>query len=229
MSLLSRGEILLKGRIGWSSNATFLADVRGQNGARSLAIYKPAKGERPLSDFPRGLWKREVAAYELARWIGWDIVPPTVARPDGPLGPGSLQQWVDAYEEEHYFTLLERPEHLGALHKVATFDLVANNADRKAGHCLLDASGHVWAIDHGLCFHVETKLRTVIWDFAGEEIDAELLADLGPLAEGQLADNVAGLLEASEVTALTRRARAVRRRGKYPAPTSRWPYPWPLV
>jgi uncharacterized repeat protein (TIGR03843 family) len=229
LSLLSEGEIELKGRITWSSNATFLTEVRGPGGRSSLAIYKPAKGERPLSDFPRDLWKREVAAYELARWIGWDIVPPTVARPDGPLGPGSLQYWVDALEEEHYFTLLERPEHVAALRRVAAFDLVANNADRKGGHCLLDASGHVWAIDHGLCFHVETKLRTVIWDFAGEEISDDLLDELEPLATGDVASGVAQFLEAPEVAALERRARAVRRHGRYPTPTSRWPYPWPLV
>lgn len=229
LSLLAEGEIDVQGRIAWSSNATFLTEVRCSDGRSSLAIYKPAKGERPLWDFPRGLWKREVAAYELAKWIGWDVVPPTVARPDGPLGPGSLQYWVDALEEEHYFTLLERPEHLAALRRVAAFDLVTNNADRKGGHCLLDGAGHVWAIDHGLCFHVEPKLRTVIWDFAGEEIGHELLDGLEPLATGQLASGIAQLLEAPEVTALARRARAVRRHGKYPEPKTRWPYPWPLV
>ena len=229
LALLSEGEIGLKGRIAWSSNATFLVEVRAGSGHRSLAIYKPTKGERPLWDFPRGLWKREVAAYELARWFGWDMVPPTVGRADGPFGPGSLQYWVDAAEDEHYFTLLKEPRHLRALRRVAVFDLVANNADRKGGHCLLGPDGHIWAIDHGLCFHTEAKLRTVIWDFAGEPIEDDFLDALEPLAEGQVPDSVSRLLEAGELAALAGRARTLRRRRKYPAPTSQWPYPWPLL
>ncbi|MDA8301457.1 MAG: SCO1664 family protein [Actinomycetota bacterium] len=229
LALLSEGKIELKGRIAWSSNATFLVEVRAGGGDRSLAIYKPTKGERPLWDFPRGLWKREVAAYELARWLGWDLVPPTVGRADGPFGPGSLQYWVDAVEDEHYFTLLDKPQHLRALRRVAVFDLVVNNADRKGGHCLLGPDGHIWAIDHGLCFHTDTKLRTVIWDFAGEQIEDNLLDALEPLAEGQVPDGVSRLLEAGELGALAGRARTLRRRRKYPAPTSQWPYPWPLL
>ena len=229
LELLSKGKIELKGRIPWSSNATFLVEVSAREAGQALAIYKPAKGERPLWDFPRGLWKREVAAYELSRWTGWDIVPPTVGRGDGPLGPGSLQHWVDALEEEHYFSLLEAPQHRAALKTVATFDVVANNADRKGGHCLLDEDGRVWAIDHGLCFHTEAKLRTVIWDFAGEEIDAGLLTALEPLARGEVPESVACLLDAREVKALAGRAKTLLRRGHFPAPNARWPYPWPLI
>jgi len=220
--------VAIKGRIPWSSNATFLVEVRA--GTSCLhAIYKPERGERPLWDFPRGLWKREVAAFELAHHLGWDFVPETVGRLDGPLGPGSLQRWVDAIEEENYFTLLEQPQHLAELRKMAAFDVVANNADRKGGHVLADARGHIWAIDHGLCFHKEAKLRTVIWDFAGDKVPDEMLDALGPLARGDVPSKAETLLEPAEVAALVARARRLRKQGRYPAPTTQWPYPWPLV
>lgn len=252
LSVLSNGEIEVVGRIPWSSNATFLVDVRppvapprarGRHGGAGTAdstpmpgdstpvpaIYKPARGERPLWDFPGGLWKREVAAYQLDIALGWGIVPPTAARDSGPLGPGSLQYCVDASLEEHYFTLVSEPRHATALRTVAAFDLVANNADRKAGHCLLDSTGHVWAIDHGLCFHSEPKLRTVMWDFAGEEIPALLLDALGPLSRGEVPAAVAELLDFTEVAALVARAARTRARRRYPRPSSERSYPWPLV
>jgi uncharacterized repeat protein (TIGR03843 family) len=199
------------------------------DGEPVLAIYKPARGERPLWDFPRGLWKREVAAYELSAFLGWGIVPLTTARPDGPLGPGSLQYCVDALFDEHYFTLLESPGHHGDLRRMAVFDVVANNADRKSGHCLIDREGRIWGIDHGLCFHAEPKLRTVIWDFAGEEIDEDLLAGLGPLSCGSVPKPLARLLGPDEIRALTSRAAALRATGRLPEPSSDFPYPWPLV
>ena len=194
-----------------------------------LAIYKPARGERPLWDFPRGLWKREVAAYELSAFIGWDIVPLTLARGDGPLGPGSLQHYVDALFDEHYFTLLERAEHRPALMRMAVFDIVANNADRKSGHCLLDRQGRIWGIDNGLCFHAEPKLRTVIWDFVGEDIDPGLLDDLAPLARGQVPRALADLLDQEEIGSLVSRAAALRATRRFPEPEADFPYPWPLV
>jgi uncharacterized repeat protein (TIGR03843 family) len=194
-----------------------------------LAIYKPAKGERPLWDFPRGLWKREVAAYELSAFLGWGIVPPTTARADGPLGPGSIQYCVDALFDEHYFTLLETPEHRWDLRRIAVFDVVSNNADRKSGHCLIDREGHIWGIDHGLCFHADPKLRTVIWDFAGDEIDRDLLAGLGPMASGSVPNSLTRLLGTEEVRALTARAAALRATARFPEPSSDFPYPWPLV
>ena len=195
-----------------------------------LAIYKPTKGERPLWDFPRGLWKREVAAYELASALGWDdLVPPTAARLDAPLGPGSLQYCVDALVEEHYFSLLEEPGHHEALRRVAAFDLIANNADRKSGHCLLDREGHIWAIDHGLCFHAEPKLRTVIWDFAGDKIGHELLASLEHLSCSGLPGVISSLLDEEEIAALSARAADVVALGRFPEPAGDFPYPWPLV
>jgi uncharacterized repeat protein (TIGR03843 family) len=168
LELLARGEITVKGRLPWASNATFLVEVtRGR--ATTLAVYKPQRGERPLWDFPRGLHRREVAAYHLSEALGFGVVPPTLAR-EGPYGAGSLQLFVDAEFEEHYFTLRERPEQRAALTQLCAFDLVANNADRKSGHCLLGRDGRLYAIDNGLCFHAEPKLRTVVWDFAGEPV-----------------------------------------------------------
>jgi uncharacterized repeat protein (TIGR03843 family) len=226
--LLTKGDVALKGRIPWSSNATFVVEVTGAAN-RGLAIYKPGLGERPLWDFDRGLWRREVASYELARHLGWDIVPVTVARPDGPLGEGSLQLFVDAVPDEHYFTLVEKPGLAAQLKRVAAFDVVANNADRKSGHCLLTEDGHVWAIDNGLTFHTETKLRTVIWDFAGEKVADDLLAALGPLSEGEVPAALGDLLDDEEVRAMARRAGALVRRGRFPKPTGDFPYPWPLI
>ncbi|HXR23115.1 MAG TPA: SCO1664 family protein [Acidimicrobiales bacterium] len=237
LSVLSSGEIELKGRIPWSSNATFLVSVCAAPPAEGaagpgedlLAIYKPTSGERPLWDFPRGLWKREVAAYELCSFMGWDIVPPTTARPDGPLGPGSLQFCVDTAPDEHFFTLVDDPQHHRALRRIAAFDLVANNADRKSGHCLLDQAGHIWAIDHGLCFHTDPKLRTVIWDFAGEKVDQDLLAPLEMLALAEMPRSLESLLSEEEIEAVSARARAALSHRRYPKPRGDFPYPWPLV
>jgi uncharacterized repeat protein (TIGR03843 family) len=252
LRVLSRGEIEVKGRLRWSSNATFLVAVhppgealsaktksqvasgksvpkdRGDEGRAMLAIYKPAKGERPLWDFPRGLWKREVAAYELASALGWDLVPPTAPRLDAPLGPGSLQYCVDAIVDEHYFSLLEEPSHHEALRRVAVFDLIVNNADRKSGHCLLDRHGHIWAIDNGLSFHTEPKLRTVIWDFAGDRIGHELLASLEPLSRSEVPRVMTSLLDEEEIAALSARAAAILALGRFPEPSGDFPYPWPL-
>jgi uncharacterized repeat protein (TIGR03843 family) len=227
LSVLSSGEIELKGRIPWSSNATFLVSVGSTEPI--LAIYKPTSGERPLWDFPRGLWKREVAAYELSSFLGWDIVPPTAARPDGPLGPGSLQFCIDAMADEHFFTLVDDPRHHMALRRIAAFDLVANNADRKSGHCLVDDVGHIWGIDHGLCFHPEPKLRTVIWDFSGEKLDHDLLGPLGRLAQGELPTGLHALLSEEEMEAIAARAKSALRTARYPKPRGDFPYPWPLI
>ncbi|MGH9101588.1 MAG: SCO1664 family protein, partial [Acidimicrobiales bacterium] len=167
----------LRGRMPWSSNATFLVSCT-LGGVEMAAIYKPSRGERPLWDFPGGLDRREAAAYELSQLLGWDMVPETVLRGDGPLGPGSLQRFVEADFSQHYFTLVEDASHGEALRRIACFDLVANNADRKSGHCLLGTDGQIWAIDNGLCFHDQPKLRTVMWDFAGEPIPPAMLEDL---------------------------------------------------
>ena len=193
-----------------------------------MAVYKPLRGERPLWDYPRGLYRREVAAWVVSEFLGWGLVPETVVR-DGPLGAGSLQRFVDADFSEHYFTLVEVPDHHDRLREIAVFDLLLNNADRKSGHCLLGQDGGIWAIDNGLSFHVDPKLRTVIWDFAGEPVPDHLLDGIGRLAAG-VPGGVARLLDDGEPEALVQRARAVLLHPELPAPhPERRPYPWPLV
>ena len=200
------------------------------DGVTLPAVYKPLRGERPLWDFPDGLYRREVAAYALSAALGWTIVPETVARDDGPYGAGSYQRFVNADFTEHYFTLLEDPRHHDALRTIAVFDLVANNADRKSGHCLLADDGQIWGIDHGLCFAVPPKLRTVIWDFAGEPIADALLADLARFAAAPPPDALLDLLHLDEVEATLARAAAVVRLAAFPNPDpDRRPYPWPMV
>ncbi len=227
LELLRRGEIEVKGRMPWSSNGTFLVHVCLDD-EETAAIYKPHRGERPLWDYPSGLYRREVAVYLVSEFLGWGLVPETVLRDDGPFGPGSLQRFVPAHFEEHYFTMLERPELHEALRTIGLFDLVINNGDRKSGHCLLGEDGRIWAIDHGLCLHEEPKLRTVIWDFAGQPVPAERLDDVGRLAAAP-PSVLDGLLAPDEIDALRARAAAVLRRPVFPMVTSGRAYPWPLV
>ena len=228
LGILARGEVELRGRLPWSSNATFLVTL-AHEGVTMAAVYKPGRGERPLWDFPRGLFVRELAAYRFSEALGWGIVPETVVRRDGPLGPGSFQRFVEADFSEHYFTLLQRPQHHDALRTIALFDAAANNADRKSGHCLLDGEGRIWAIDNGLCFSEHANLRTVIWDFAGDPIPADRLADLERVAASPGA-GLEELLTPEELAALVERVRALSRAKVLPDPgASRRAYPWPLV
>lgn len=224
---LTESEIIVEGRLPWSSNMTFLVTV-GTGPLR--AVYKPAQGERPLWDFPGGLFRREVAAYALSEALGWDLVPPTVARTDGPFGAGSLQLFVDADYRQHYFTLFESGEFNSRLRTISAFDVVANNADRKSGHVLCTEDGRLWGIDHGLCFHDEPKLRTVIWDFAGDEIPEPLLVDLEGLAP-DIPDELARFLTSTERNGLVHRIRGLVATGVFPEPedAGHSPYPWPLV
>ena len=228
LEVLRNGDIELQGRMPWSSNATFLVTL-ALDGFAMPAIYKPERGERPLWDFPGGLFRREVAAYELAVALGWQLVPETVVRPDAPLGIGSVQRFVDADFEHHYFTLLEDPRHHGALARMGAFDVLANNADRKGGHCLLDVEDRIWGIDHGLCFHPQLKLRTVIWDFAGAPIADDVLADVARLGTCGFPEELARVLTAAELDALARRVTDLLRRRCLPYPETDHPYPWPLV
>jgi uncharacterized repeat protein (TIGR03843 family) len=226
LTVLREGEVEVEGRMPWSSNGTYLVEV-GLEDETTRAVYKPFRGERPLWDFPHGLYQREVAAYVVSEALGWGLVPETVVR-DGPLGTGSLQRFVPADFQQHYFTLLEFPEHHDALKAICTFDLLANNADRKGGHCLLGEDGRVWSVDHGLCFHVDPKLRTVMWDFEGMAIPDNLVSDLARL-DGSLPTELDDLLDREEREALTARAAALVRRPVFPAARSARPYPWPLV
>ena len=227
LALLRTGEIDIEGRMPYSSNGTFLVRIT-QAGTEELAIYKPVRGERPLWDFPSGLARREVAAYELSAALDWDVVPPTVLR-DGPVGEGSVQRFVDADFSEHYFTLREDEAHDDAFRRLCAFDLVANSADRKGGHCLIDADRHIWAIDNGLSFHQEFKVRTVIWDYAGERLPDDLAADLQALIDRGLPDTLAELLDPFERDAVLTRAGALLRRGAFPHDHTGHRYPWPLV
>ena len=177
LTLLACGEVEILGRLPWSSNRTYLANCT-MDGCELAGVYKPGRGERPLWDFGDNLWRREVAAYELSASGGWNLVPETVARAEGPLGPGSMQRFVPSHFEQHYFTMLDEEKHYDELRTICAFDVVANNADRKSGHCLAGEDGVIWAIDNGLCFHRDPKLRTVIWEFAGDDLPEKHLQPL---------------------------------------------------
>jgi uncharacterized repeat protein (TIGR03843 family) len=233
LRLLSEGEIEVEGLIPWSSNATLLVTVRDDEFV-TPAIYKPQRGERPLWDFPYGtLGMREVAAYLVCEALGWGLVPPTILR-QGPHGLGSLQLFVQAQEDVHYFTIRDDAAHAGNLKRLAAFDVIANNADRKSGHCLADRQGRLWAIDNALTFHAEPKLRTVIWDYAGQRLPIGVLADLQALqvglAAGSPLDRAMGhLLDEAEMAALRRRLRRLSEVGCFPEPGPGHSVPWPLV
>jgi uncharacterized repeat protein (TIGR03843 family) len=230
IELLQHGEVTVKGRMPWSSNATYLTEVCARD-ELTLAVYKPARGERQLWDFPPGLGKREYAAYELSEALGWNVVPDTVYRDEGPLGEGSLQRFVSADFEQHYFTLYEDEQEQwhDELRRICVFDLLANNTDRKSGHCLLGEDGRIYAIDNALCFHAEFKLRTVIWEFGGEDIPTALLDDVDRLISGGVPEPLAGVLDVFECDALLARGRALLSERRFPIDGTGRRYPWPLV
>ena len=228
LTLLGEGRVELIARIPRSSNATFLVRVScGDDSAHG--VYKPESGERPLRDFEPGLYRRERAAYLLSEYLRWGLVPPTVIRDEAPLGVGSLQWFVACDYREHYFILYEdAPETHSALSRIALFDFVTNNTDRKSGHVLRGHDGRVWGIDHGLCFAADFKLRTVIWDFAGQPVPDALLEDIAPLA-AEVPPEVAEMLDPAEVRALRRRVQRVLDSGVLPVDPTGMRYPWPLV
>ncbi len=215
LELLTRGEVQPRSLLPWGSNYTFLVSVTlGE--LQTAAIYKPREGERPLWDFPDGtLCQREVAAFVVSQALNWFIVPPTVLR-DGPHGLGMVQFYIDCNPEEHYFTLQEETRFHDQFKQIALFDLLVNNADRKSGHCLRDENDHIWAIDHGVCFAVEPKLRTVIWEFAGQPVAERILDDVQELCaqldseQSELYCRLMERLSGHEITALLREV-AIRR------------------
>jgi uncharacterized repeat protein (TIGR03843 family) len=231
LQLLLEGEIELHGQIPWSSNYSFLVDVQDKE-LSCIAVYKPQRGERPLWDFPDGtLCLREYAAFVVSQALGWGLVPPTVLR-EGPYGFGSLQLYVDADPDEHFFKL--RESYPSEFQRVAVFDALVNNADRKGGHCLRDHQGHIWCIDHGLTFNAQHKLRTVIWDYAGQSIPPDLLDDLREL-KAQLRDSsevrsvLERLLSPREMNRLQKRLDLLLETGCFPEPGTGRSVPWPLI
>lgn len=224
------GEIELKGQFMLGSNYTFLVDINYQ-GVACQAVYKPGKGEQPLWDFEENtLALREVAAYLVSQALGFDIIPVTILR-DGPFGPGSFQQYVEYDPHYHYFNF--NAEDKALLKPIALFDLLCNNADRKGSHVFFDAAHKLYAIDHGLCFHEQDKLRTVVWDFAGQVIPEELLLPLSSFlspssSNMNLHAELANYLSPREMTALRSRAEALLSSRVFPLPPAdRRAFPYP--
>jgi uncharacterized repeat protein (TIGR03843 family) len=227
LEILLRGEIAIVMRMPYSSNATYLVSVTLDDKSVQ-AIYKPMRGEKPLWDFEPGLHRREVAAYRLSQAMGLHCVPITILR-DGPSGEGSLQLLIESNPDEHYFTIFEQRQDLhDQFRAMCAFDIVANNTDRKSGHVLVDKNSHVWGIDHGVCFSEDFKLRTVIWEFGGEDITPQLLEKIKPLIE-TVPLEVATLLSSQEVVAISERAKWLVEGARFPVDPSGRHYPWPLV
>jgi uncharacterized repeat protein (TIGR03843 family) len=233
LHLLEEGTVEVEGLMPDSSNYTFLVKISDEE-LSGLAIYKPRRGERPLWDFPRGtLCQRETASFILSSALGWDIVPPTVLRDAPEYGIGSMQLFINADPSIHYFNM--RGSDDDAFRRIAAFDLIANNADRKGGHILKDQQGRLWGIDHGITFHVEPKLRTVIWEYAGQPIPQTLLDDIRRVGEqlettdDELATTLGSLLNRVELDALRRRIERTLRRARYPEPTGGRSMPWPPI
>jgi len=232
---LQTGEITLRGQFTWSSNYTFLVEMKSPQAHEPvLAVYKPIQGERPLWDFPAdSLAHREVAAYLVSQALGWNLVPPTFFRSEAPFGAGSVQLFFDHEPEHLYFNFTA--EERARLRPTVIFDLLVNNADRKGGHILVDHDGCVWLIDHGICFHAQEKIRTVIWDFAGQRVPQNLRSSLQTL--GQALDDDSELvselrlhLNEAEIFALKQRALRLSRAARFPKPPPNYrAYPFPPV
>jgi uncharacterized repeat protein (TIGR03843 family) len=228
LRLLRDGELSVEGRLYDASNATLYCTV-SLDGVTLPCVHKPITGERPLWDFPDGtLAYREVAAYVVSTAMGWDIVPPTVLR-DGPFGTGMCQLWIDI-DENVDLAALARSDH-PQLRRMAVFDAVVNNADRKGGHLLPTPEGHVYGVDHGVCFSVEDKLRTLLWTWRGKRLTEEavdVLSALRAQLEGEVGDALSQLLHRDEVLATTRRVDRLLSTRRHPMPSGEWPpVPWP--
>jgi hypothetical protein len=233
--LLARGEMDVEELVPWGSNYTFLVKIRDETRqvAETLAVYKPSRGERPLWDFPDGtLAFREVAAYRVSTALGWPNIPITLLR-DGPQGIGMVQEYVEMVDHQHFFTLREK--YGDEMKRIAAFDAVINNTDRKGGHVLLGGDGKIWCIDHGVAFHEQPKLRTVIWDFIDQAIPRDIIDGLVSLREQlkraePLCESLSRLLAPREMKALRMRIDELIAAGVYPKPPDDWPpVPWPPV
>ncbi|NDJ59745.1 MAG: SCO1664 family protein [Chloroflexi bacterium] len=235
LEALNEGDICDEyGILRWSSNYAFLVSVTHKD-ITTTAVYKPQKGERPLWDFPDGtLCYREMASFLTSQELTWDIVPPTVLR-EGPRGLGSIQFYIDHDPRVNYFSLEDEEAMIPQLMRIATFDYMVNNADRKGGHCLVDGQGHIWGIDHGITFHRAHKLRTVIWDFAGQPIPEPFLQDIDQLCltldtqTSTYRKEMQKLLSQAEMNAFHARVRHMLKQRRYPLPGPGPNYPWPPV
>jgi uncharacterized repeat protein (TIGR03843 family) len=256
LELLREGDLVVEGRMTAASNATLYAAL-SLDGRTAHCIYKPVAGERPLRDFPREtLGRREVAAYLVSVATGWELVPPTVWR-DGPFGPGSVQLWIETDDEQDlvdvvplggvgpdWLAVLSAQDGEGSdvvlvhrddqrLARMAVFDAVIDNADRKGGHLLVDEQGHLWGVDHGLSFNVDDKLRSVLWGWQGRPLPADARSVLASLAEqlapaGSLAGELSTLLAPAEIARTRQRVDALLRAGRFPTPDLYGPViPWP--
>jgi hypothetical protein len=231
MALLEHGELGVEGRLVVASNATLYCSVC-LDGVTAACVYKPVAGERPLWDFPDGtLAGREVAAYEVSAATGWLVVPPTVFR-SGPLGPGMVQLWIEADENVDIRRLI-RGTSSDQLRRIAVFDAVINNADRKGGHLLPTRAGRIYGVDHGVSFHAEPKLRTLLWQWSGRPLRAnasDTLRELQAGLAGELGERLADLLTPREVRSTARRIEQLLANGRHPEPSGEWPaVPWPPI
>ncbi len=234
--ILNHGTITIEGLLPDSTNNSMLVWVHHAQ-TRLLAVYKPGDGERPLWDFPHGtLYQREIAAYLINEALGYTLVPPTINRPDAPYGPGALQLFIQHNPAHHLLTLQQDPGYLHHTQILAAFDALINNADRKSGHCLKDPQGHLWAIDHGLCFHHQNKLRTILWDYAGQPLPPHILQNLQNLQttlttpDDPMTRQLATLLSAMEQRALLERLHTLITTATYPEPSPHGPHiPWPPI
>ena len=228
LRLLRAGELSVEGRLVDASNATLYCAAT-LDGVTAAVVYKPVRGERPLWDFPDGtLAGREVGAYLVSQATGWDVIPPTVLR-EGPYGPGMCQLWVDV-DATVDLQALARSEHPD-LRRMAVLDAVINNADRKGGHLLPREDGRVQGVDHGICFSAEDKLRTLLWQWRGDLLAdeaVEVLSRVRAELEGELGEQLHGLLTVTEVRATVARVDRLLTSGRHPQPSQDWPaIPWP--
>ncbi len=234
LDLLREAEIEETGLLTSGSNYVFLLKLRRPKEGSGYAVYKPQRGEAPLGDFPDGtLYLREYAAYVVSDAIGWHLVPPTVIRSEGmEMGIGALQLFIEHDPSQHYFSL--KDSRADEMKRVAVFDWLTNNADRKGGHCILAAGGRMWCIDQGLTFHVDDKLRTVIWDFQGQPIPPHLVEEVCEFGERLVADkglrdSLLEVITPAELSKLEQRAALIDRERAFPGPPPWRPYPWPMI
>jgi uncharacterized repeat protein (TIGR03843 family) len=234
LDVLDEAEVREEWMLAAGSNYVYLLKLAHRDAGEGYAVYKPQRGEAPLHDFPSGtLYKREYAAYVVSETLGWGLVPPTVVREDGlGAGLGVLQLFVVHDPAMHYFNLKEGRD--DEMRRIALFDWLTNNADRKGGHVLQDAADRLWCIDHGITFHTEDKLRTVIWDYQGTPIPSSLLQDVCDFADrlredATLRARLADLLSQRELQRLEERAAAIDRQRVFPPPPPYRPYPWPMI